>query len=627
MDSSERKSKGAWATKLEELFGFDLRSLAAFRIGIALIILADLLIRSRDIKVFYSDLGVLPRTVLIDEILNPWYWSVHLIGGQPFVQTLLFLAAGLIALALLVGYRTRLAAIASWALLISLQNRNPSLLFAADDMLRALMFWAMFLPLGACYSVDSALNSSSEKLPKRILSGATFALTLQVGYVYMFSAAYKTSSPVWWPEANAVYYALNYEQYAVPLGLFLRNFPPLLKLFTVFTLVLEWIGPLFLFVPKATTFFRSATIITFILLHVGFGLTLHIGLFPALGIFTWLVFIPSQVWDALEKRVYTPQRAGLKIYYDADCGFCKKVVHLIRTFLILPQTPLFLAQDDPSIFADMQEKNSWVVVDWQDRRHFKWEAIAYVVSLSPLFFLLAPLLRWGPVMSVGTKFYETIASNRKVAGKFTAPLKFRPLEVRSLRTLNVITLVLFAYVTIWNFRNLAESKLIKKNLQAANLQIVERVLKSKTLNSVDWISRLLRLDQSWSIFAPGPPRDDGWYVIVGKLKDGSEVNLLQEGKPVSWEKPSIKVRNTIYPNMQWRSYFINLNRAISRILYPHYAAYLCRDWNARHQGAKQLDSFEIYFMSERTVPPGEAQNVEKTSSWQQSCSAVPPPER
>ncbi len=619
MDSREQKNQTIWDKKLEELFGLDLRALAVFRIGLAIIIIADLIIRSKDIKALYSDLGVLPRTALIDQILNPWYWSVHLISGQPLVQTLLFLSAGLIAVALLVGYRTRLAAIASWALLISLQNRNQALLFAGDDMLRALMFWAMFLPLGACYSVDSALNSSTNPLPKRILSGATFALTLQVYYIYAFSALFKTTSEIWWPELNAVYYALHFDQYAASLGQFLLNFPVLLPISTFITLVLEWIGPLFLLVPFKTTFFRCATIITFILLHIGFGLTLHIGLFPALGIFTWLVFIPSDIWDALYKRIYTPERAGLRIYYDAECGFCKKVVHLIRTFAILPKTPLLLAQDDPSIFADMQAQNSWVVVDWQENRHFKWEALAYVISLSPVFGILASVMRWNPVMSVGTKFYQTIASNRRAAGKFTAPLKFRPLEVHSSGLMNVVTLLLFAYVTVWNLQGFVELTSSRGTLKSSFVKPAERIFKSKTLNSIDWISRLLRLDQSWSIFAPAPPRDDGWHVIVGKLKDGTEVDLLRDGGAVNWDKPTIRMRNSIYPNMQWRTYFINLNRAIGQKLYPYYGEYLCRDWNERHQGNKQVESFEVYFMSERTAPPGQTQGIEQKSSWQQSC--------
>ncbi|MBW4486337.1 MAG: DUF393 domain-containing protein [Trichocoleus desertorum ATA4-8-CV12] len=603
MVAEAQKPKSLLRTKLEELFGLDLRSLAVFRIGLALLILTDLIIRSGDLVAHYTDAGVLPRSLLTEALWKPGYWSIHLISGQPLVQGLIFLSAALIALALLVGYQTRLAAIASWALIISLHNRNPALIFAADDVLRALLFWCMFLPLGAYYSIDRALNTSSKPLPKRILSGATLALTLQICFVYWFSAAFKTTSPIWWPQGDAVYYALSFDQYATQFGKFLLNFPPLLTFFTLSTLLLEWIGPLFLFVPFRTTWFRCGTIITFILLHIGFGASLHIGIFPMLSVFCWLAFIPSDVWDSWGKRLYTAERAGLQIYYDRECGFCKKVVHLLRTFLLLPNIPLLMAQEDPSIFADMQTYNSWVVVDWQERRHYKFEAIAYICSLSPVFKILAPVLRWRPVMSVGTKFYETIATNRRTAGKFTKPLKFRPLEVRSSRPLNLITLLLFAYTFIWNLRSFAPD-----------------VFNRRTLNSVDGISRVTRLNQSWSIFAPAPPRDDGWYVIPGQLADGTEVDVFKDGAPVSYDKPSLKVRNAIYRNMQWRSYLINLNRAMGKKLYPYYGEYLCRNWNARHQGAKQIRSLEVYFMKERTVPPGQPQTVEKTQAWQQSCS-------
>ncbi|MBD1860261.1 MULTISPECIES: DCC1-like thiol-disulfide oxidoreductase family protein [Trichocoleus] len=605
MVAEAQKSKSLIKTrsKLEELFGLDLRSLALFRIGIALLLLTDLFIRSGDLVAHYTDAGVLPRSLLTEELWKPGYWSIHAISGQPLVQALIFLIAGGMALALLVGYQTRLAAIASWALVVSLHNRNPALIFAADDVLRALLFWCMFLPLGAYYSIERALNTSPKPLPKRVLSGATLALTLQICFVYWFSAAFKTTSPIWWPQGNAVYYALSFDQYATHFGQFLLKFPPLLTFFTLSTLWLEWIGPLFLFVPFRTTWFRCATILTFISLHIGFGLSLQIGIFPVLSVFCWLVFIPSEVWDSWGKRLYTPERAGLRIYYDSECGFCKKVVHLLRTFLLLPNIPLLMAQEDPTIFADMQTYNSWVVVDWQERRHYKFEAIAYICSLSPVFKFLTPVLRWRPVMSVGTKFYETVASNRRTAGKFTKPLKFRPIEVRSPRPLNLITLLLFAYTFIWNLRSFAPE-----------------VFNRRTLNSVDWISRVTRLDQSWSIFAPSPPRDDGWYVIPGQLADGTQVDLLKDGSAVSYEKPTVQTRNAIYHNMQWRTYFINLNRGIGKKLYPYYGEYLCRRWNGRHQGLKQLKNFEIHFINEKTVPRGQTQPVDQKTTWQQSCS-------
>jgi hypothetical protein len=616
------KAKPPFALKIEEIFGLDLRSLAVFRIGLASVVLIDLAVRAGQIEAHYSDSGVLPRSALIDQFLNPWYWSINLISGQPFVQALLFGAAIAIALCLLVGFRTRLATIALWAAIVSIHNRNPALIFAGDDALRAILFWSMFLPLGACYAIDSALNSSPRPLPKRALSFATVALMVQLGFIYMFSAWFKHQSPMWSSENSAVYYALHFDPYATAFDRLLVGLPWLLAPLTVIVLWLEWLGPLLLLVPVRTSFFRCLAIGLFILLHIGFGLFFEIGIFPLLCISTWLAFLPSQVWDALEQRIYNKKRANLKIYYDAECVFCKKAAYLLRVFLILPGTPLLLAQDEPSIYADLQPQNSWVVVDWQDRRHFQWKAIAYLTSLSPLFGFLAPVLQWQPIKAAGIALYETAASHLRLAGKVTAPLKFRPLEVRSSVFINSTALLLLLLVILWNLRSFANQPLWR-NRSTPVAVTLHRIVNSRILQSIDWLSRLTRLDQSWSIFAPNAPRDDGWHVIVGKLKNGTEVDVLRGGGSVGWEKPTIAQRNALYQTMQWRTYFINLNRAIGRKLYPYYGQYLCREWNARHGEDQQLESLEIFFMSERTVPPGQTQNVEKTLHWQQSCLGQP----
>jgi predicted DCC family thiol-disulfide oxidoreductase YuxK len=601
MNVQEQTLKKSWGENLETILGLDLRSLAAFRIGVSIIILVDLFTRFGDITAHYTDIGVLPR-ILLKEIAKPGYWSLHTISGEPIFEVILFAVAAFFALLMLVGYRTRVATIASWVLLISLHNRNPALIFAADDVLRALMFWAMFLPWGACYSLDSALNTSSRQLPEQVFSGATFALMCQQCFIYIFSAAFKTKSPVW-VDGSAVYYALSFDQYVTPFGHFLLNFQPILKIFTQITLVLEWVGPLVIFSPVRNNLFRMGAVLTFIGLHGGFGLTLNIGIFPFLSIVSWLAFLPSSFWNNLEKRFQTPARQGLTIYFDADCGFCKKVVHILRTLLILPGTPLLMAQEYPDIYADMEAHNSWVIEDYQGKRHFKFKGIVYVVSLSPIFKFIVPLLNWKPVMTRGTRFYEAVANNRKFAGNFTKPFKFHPLEIRKSRFLNILALVLLIYTLIWNFSSYSPD-----------------TFKRKIWEQTSFIGRTTRLDQSWSIFAPSPPKDDGWHIIPGKLEDGSEVDIFRNGNPVSWDKPSLGVRSAIYHNMQWRTYFINLNRAIGKNLYPVYGEYLCRNWNSQHTGNKHLKSLEVYFMNERTVPPGEQQTVEKEEKLQQSCS-------
>ncbi|MEM8779939.1 MAG: hypothetical protein AAGF26_13930 [Cyanobacteria bacterium P01_G01_bin.49] len=430
-----------------DIFGLDLRSLAVLRIGLALIIMTDLISRGQDINAYYTEAELLSRETLAQEFFAPWYWLSQLINDHLIVQVFLLLLSFLSALSLLVGYRTRIAIIATWFLNIFVQHQNNTSIFAGDDILQGILLLTMFLPLGCAYSMDSALNSSIKPLPKQVISGATVIFIVQLIFIYTWSALYRTTSEFWWTNEDAVYYFLDLHQYVTELEHFLLGFPlSILQIFTLAALIIKWIGPLIILIPFRTSFFRCVAIISFIVLHIGFELSFSIGLLSYLSIVYWLTLIPTKVWDWGSKLIRKQPQQGLTIYYDADCGFCKKVVYLIRTFLILPGTPLLIAQSNESIYADMLEKNSWVVVDWQENRHYKFEAICYVVSLSPILYFLESILRWQPIMNGGTKFYQMIASNRKVAGNFTRPFKFRPLTAKTSLPVNIIALsLMFLY--------------------------------------------------------------------------------------------------------------------------------------------------------------------------------------
>ncbi|MFN9317558.1 MAG: hypothetical protein ACK58Y_13505, partial [Microcystis sp.] len=271
--------------RLAEIFGFDLRSLALFRIALALVVLVDLSVRFSQVTAHYSELGVLPLESLSKVSASPFYWSIFALSDSVLVQSILFIVAIAIALLLLIGYHTRLATIATWALIVSLHHRNPLLLFAADDVIRAVLFWAMFLPLGACYSVESALNTNPNPLPKRVVSAATVAFMIQVCYIYMWSVVFKLKSETWWPDGTAVYYSLSYDQYATALGSFLLTLPQqFLKFLTISALGFEWFGPLLMFVPFRNSLFKIIAVVSFIFLHTVFALILHLGVFPFLSV-------------------------------------------------------------------------------------------------------------------------------------------------------------------------------------------------------------------------------------------------------------------------------------------------------------------------------------------------------
>jgi hypothetical protein len=243
-----RFTSAAEKTKLSETFGADLRSLAAFRIGVALLILYDLSQRSRDLVAHYTDLGLIPRAVAIKEITNRWVMSFHLMNGTWEIQAILFILAGIFAVGLLVGYKTRVMTIASWIFLVSLQARNPFVNGGGDVMLRIFLFWCMFLPWGARYSVDNAWQAPKEELHKRCLSIATIAFYAQFLYMYWFSVLLKTG-PEWRVEGSAMYYALSLDYIVTNLGRFLLEFPTLLKLMTYCVFWFEVIGRYYLFRP------------------------------------------------------------------------------------------------------------------------------------------------------------------------------------------------------------------------------------------------------------------------------------------------------------------------------------------------------------------------------------------
>ena len=453
----------AWFKLLERRYGLDLRSLALLRLGLALVLLCDLWGRMGNLSIDYSDQGTLPRSAL-EPLWLPGYWSIHALSGSVGWQVVCFAIATISTLLMLIGYRTRWAMVVTWVMLISLHNRNPLILSASDDILRAVMFWAIFLPLGSSYSVDQALNMSTIPQPKRILTGATLGLVVQQSYIYI---------------------ALSLSPSIHGVGV-----------------ALALVGLLLLWSPVKISICRMLAVVLFILLHTGTGLALNLSFLAVISCFTWLAFIPSSVWDRWATKAFTPKQLGLKIYYDAECGFCKKVVHLLRTFLILPRrVPLQIAQSDPVIQTAMETHNSWVIVDWQGTHHYKWHGIAYVVSLSPIFHPLAKVLRWPPLMAIGTRIYETIANNRRFAGNFTKPFKYQSFAVHPNGFLSLVSLLALLVITLFNLRSIATYEPIA-NSQQPTVVLLRQMTDPPFLQTFAPWGQAIRLDQSWQIFSP-----------------------------------------------------------------------------------------------------------------------------
>lgn len=291
-------TRGSLRTRLAETIALDLRSLAVLRIGVALALLVDLLLRARDLRAHYTDFGILPRAELGAYTARS-VWTLHgLASPSPTAVAALFAIAALLALALGLGLRTRLAAFGSWVLLTSLQYRNPPLVFGGDVMLRMLLFWGLFLPLGARWSLDARRRAAPPLAgADRVASLATLALLVQVALVYAFTVLNRTG-PTWW-DGRALEQALHFDQFASRAGVWLRESGAPLAGLTHAAIWFEGLGFLPLFVPFANGPLRTLTAFLFVGFHATLAVLFNIGLFPLVFSVAWLGLLPTWFWERL----------------------------------------------------------------------------------------------------------------------------------------------------------------------------------------------------------------------------------------------------------------------------------------------------------------------------------------
>jgi hypothetical protein len=593
--------------RFAEVFGIDLRTLALFRFALGSVLFCNLLLVLTQLGAFWTDAGVLPRAFLIDIEAGPRL-SLHYAGGSAWFIGALVLVQCVLALMYALGWRTRLVNILSFVLWASLLNRNPVVLIGGDLLIACLLFWSMFLPVGARFSVDAAMAENPPPQRNLHLSWASAGLLLQVMSVYFFSAILK-SGREWLPDYTAVYYALSIDRHVLPLGKLLNEFLPLTKLLTWYVWWLELLGPILIFSPLLLRPLRFGLMLCFMLMHVGFLLCLELGHFPYVSLSSLTVFLGGWFWDAMDRRHQHRHPVPPRIYYDIDCGFCLKSCQLFQQFLILPRSPIAPAQQTPRARTLMEANYSWVVIDGDEQAYLKWSAFTILIKHSPLLGWLYPLLRLPQLERPGNAAYDFVARHRGAFGRLTAwLLPRRTVRWELGRFWNAVAAAFVVLVLIWNGHTIG----MPPHASYAALTPVFRAI---------------RIDQLWNMFAPYPLKEDGWLVVAGRLGDGTEVDVLhpERGAP-SFEKP--KLYSQTHGGIRWLTYRGRMWEASYAGHRLYYGRYLCRIWNADKlddaQRAQRLMSFRMIYMLEATPPPGEEAKVEQIVIWRHECFASAP---
>jgi len=547
-------------TWVPEIFAADLRSLAALRIVLAVIVLVDLAGRARNLLAHYTDDGVLPRHILLGEtgILRP---SLNWIGGTTVVQALLFGITALAAMALLVGYRTRVMNVVVWVMVLSIQNRNPFVLSAEDALLRLLLFWSIFLPLGAWWSVDNLRGAPASRVSMRVLSMASAGLFLQIAFVYWFTVILK-SGPEWRIDGTAIYYALSVEQITGSIGRYLLQFPALLRVLTFAVIGIEAIGPLLLFCPVATGPVRTAGVLLIMSLHFGILLTMIIWFFPWLGAFCMVCFLPSWFWD----RVIPQLRAAFSVYGNLGKRFRSTAASVAEAWAAprwrrLPTggsaCPLLFAASTPSACADQR-------------------GVAYPAHRTT---------RWSAQILPGPENPTTV--------------------MRSSLAVNLLALFFLGYVFFMNVTTISDY----------TMPTYARPLGELLGLRQDWsmFAPAPRKVTDWFVI-PGTLHDGRQVDLLASIINRNP-DLINS---VSWKKPPNIP--TTFRDLYWEKYLLALEYGDWESRRRYFGKYICRTWNAWHpDGPLQLQTFQILAFKERTLLDGGPETSEHQVLWTHRC--------
>ncbi len=327
---------------MRRLVAIDLRSLALYRILAGGLVLLDLVLRARNLTLHYTDEGPMPRE-LARFMVGRYSVSLFQLGDSTALAASVFLLTGLAAAGFALGWRTRLSNLVLWVGLLSIHNRNPAILDMGDSLLAMSLFWALFLPLGARWSLDS-LGAPPVQTPS-VSSLASFAFIFQFGLVYLCTGVQK-NGPDWISDFTAIYTAIGNPIHkgalADPLMALMAAQPWVCYLLTALVLVWEYILLLLLLSP-----WRGWGLATVLIFQLGLQATLFLQLIPLINLTVACGCLPSGFWEfgrvaewsrrldqVLEDRL---GRWGRGVRPDLDLAFWEKAV----VVLVLLWTVLF----------------------------------------------------------------------------------------------------------------------------------------------------------------------------------------------------------------------------------------------------------------------------------------------
>lgn len=277
---------------------------------------------------------------LLMEVIQRFLYRNLYYDITPFVQksilshSIIWVVWGTILLMLIIGLKTRLAAILNYIFVLAFIVHNSFYEYHMDYSYAGISFLMIIIPLSNSFSMDRLFlklkysTKNNQFSPTQVTSKLYYYILLMVGigFVYFDSIFFKLSS-LGWMNGLGMWLPASLPQITILEDQWLLNQKYLIIGLGYLTIAFELFFPFLFWIKKLR--------IPFLII----GLGLHLGIlveFPipyfALGVISlYLLLLPLKFWESIIK-IITFSFSKVTFFYDQECPLCQRTVIILKHF-------------------------------------------------------------------------------------------------------------------------------------------------------------------------------------------------------------------------------------------------------------------------------------------------------
>lgn len=264
--------------------------LAVLRIGVALTILAKILVEFNQLDMLFSQHGiiqdVLTKPLDVSYTLSlPKVIEFFGIQNEHLFLTSLYAVFGIAACFLLFGFQTKISAFICLFIHLMVFNGYNLLAFGFDGFLFSLLFYTLIFPVEKVFSLDQLFSRKVQTVKRSQLNLYLRVLQIHLCVVY-FTAGFSKLGGQEWMNGTAIWQAINQPQFYTGLTPFIKSlasYPWVSAALTWGTLAIELFFPLLVWIRWRKM--QASLLIGVILMHV------FIGVVMGLQMFAWIMIV------------------------------------------------------------------------------------------------------------------------------------------------------------------------------------------------------------------------------------------------------------------------------------------------------------------------------------------------